>query len=332
MSRWHDAARREQPVEMTIRERKSVIRDDSCRKDGSLGSLAAIALHGSQKVRNDDATFVQHLSTSVARHAPPAKLDTVRFDLFDRVSAWLTGTGTDLRRLKELHLSDAPTADGMPARKSTIVTLKRRSLVLLGAEERAISRDEREGNFGRGPPGLVAGLVDLQLRAHVDASVYGMSRSQTATADEITTQMQDFLPAYPLTFFERLYLRLSGEFSEDDKDILLGRVPAVAIANAHRQRRQQDTDGARLSVRDIFRSAPAPAGIKKRRQADAAEIEVSHISASVAQSDCHDVSATMEPASQAAGQTETHSQTSSLPGGGDLASLLPASDSTAFRV
>ena len=121
--------------------------------------------------------------------------------------------------------------------------LRKRALVLLGAEEWDIRRavGTTEGAlYDRSPAGLVAGMLDLQLKAHVEAEVYKMSRAERASAEEIVNTVDDFLPAYPLSFWERMYLRWFGgdEFSDDDRDILLGRVPVAALVQARQHEEQ----------------------------------------------------------------------------------------------
>ena len=49
--------------------------------------------------------LVQDASASLASSsegAPPAKLDTVNFSFADRAAAWFTGTGKELKMLKEV--------------------------------------------------------------------------------------------------------------------------------------------------------------------------------------------------------------------------------------
>ena len=247
-----------------------MVRDGSVRAVGSLLELTALALHGDQHSLGDECTLIQHLSSAVAQSTSKAKLDTVNFTLADRASAWLAGTGSELRQLKELQLSDAPTRNPdcslhvePPSRFSQ---LRNRALVLLGAEDWETNREvgTTEGAlYGRSSSGLVAGMVDLQLKAHVEAEVYKISRAERATAEEIVETVDDFLPAYPLSFWDRMYLRWFGgdEFSDDDRDVLLGRVPVAALVQArmHYEQQQQQAEsdenaGAqrkRLSMADL---------------------------------------------------------------------------------
>ena len=263
--------------EVEAPRRRSIIHDDSIRGKGSVGEVAAIALHGAQQVRNNHQTFIQHLSSAVAMAAPPAKLDTVQFSVADRVAAWLTGTGRELRLLKEAHLADAPQADGSTAPVPRLKRLRNLALVLLGAEESAIDRGvgSLDGElFGASPPALVAGMVDLQRKAHVDAAVYSMSRAHKADAADIVGTVDDFLPAYPLSFWEKLYLRWGGgDFTDDEKAVLLGTVPAAAIAEARRQqaRREVSEQRPRLSIADISEmAAPTARASSGGRTASAA--------------------------------------------------------------
>ena len=94
--------------------RKSVLRRNSSREiGGSVGDMAALALHGAQKIHLDDSTYIQHLSSAVAKVAPAQKLDACSFSMADRFAAWFAGYGRELRMLKEVRLSDAPDGDGV---------------------------------------------------------------------------------------------------------------------------------------------------------------------------------------------------------------------------
>ena len=204
--------------------RKSVLKRNSSREVGSLGDVAALVLHGAQKLNPDDATYIQHLSSAVAKVAPSQKLDTCGFTWADRFAAWFTGYGRELRQLKEVQLSDAPGADGLIPTPSALTRLRRRSLVLIGAEARAIDRGvgAQEGELGSGrPDGVVRAMLDLMLRAHFEAATYGQTSSDSLDADDLLQTVKDFRDDYPLSAVERLYLRACGGFTEEEKAILL---------------------------------------------------------------------------------------------------------------
>ena len=57
-------------------------------------------------------------------------------------------------------------------------------------------------------------MTDLLLRAHFEASAYGISRAPSVDPEDIVRTVDDFRTEYPLTFWERLYLRfLSDSFT-----------------------------------------------------------------------------------------------------------------------
>lgn len=194
----------------------------------TFGELAHLAIDGGSKQRPaaNDKTFIQSLANVFTRTVTPAKLDTVGFTFSDRVAAWLSGFGKELRQLKEMQLESPMDPDGHTPTTSRLTKIQRRSLVLVGAEDTLIRRAngaiaDSELRLLSGP-GLVRKMSELLLKAHYQAVVFGESNSK-ASAQEVEHTFTAIGQDHSLSFVERVYLWLSGEFSEEEKEVLLAR-------------------------------------------------------------------------------------------------------------
>ena len=99
-----------------------------------MGNLAALALHGPTKSHYvNDRVFVERLSTQFSRSIPSHKADTVTFSFADRVAAWMSGWGKELRQLKEMQLDDSLGPDGTRMTEAS-AHAPPSSSVLVGAE------------------------------------------------------------------------------------------------------------------------------------------------------------------------------------------------------
>jgi hypothetical protein len=235
----------------------------SVGKQASVGTSAEVVLHGSQRIRTNNATFVQHMSSAVVESSPPEKLDAVSFSFADRVTSWFSGFGKELRQLKEVHVSEPIGPDGEVPKLTRFERVRRRSLVLLGAEERLVDRGvgaaENELS-GISPAGTVRAMTDLMLRAHFEAEAYGTSRAPRVDAEHILETVDDFRTHYPLTFWERLYLRFCSDFTREEKEILLGRKTPQGAAQEELARAREGAEDERggrrkrLSVSDLAAS------------------------------------------------------------------------------
>jgi len=203
-------------------------------KRGTFGDLTALALHGDTRLRGDDLAFLQRFSSGFARAVPTAKLDSVTFNIGDRIAAWLSGTGTELRQLKEMQLDDPLDSDGSrPRQPSTVQRIRRRSLVLMGAEETSAQKQREHGVVGSGEftslpgPKLIRRMAVMMLRAHYEAIVLRRAQGR-ATAREVRQQIEVLRQAHSLSFLDRCFLRVTDSFSEEDRlELLLGRQPGV---------------------------------------------------------------------------------------------------------
>lgn len=199
-----------------------------------MGNLAALALHGPTKSHYvNDRVFVERLSTQFSRSIPSHKADTVTFSFADRVAAWMSGWGKELRQLKEMQLDDSLGPDGTRMTEvSRLTRLHRRSLVLVGAEGVMLNKEgfRPDGELkGLSPPDLVRAMSDMMLKAHVDAA-YGMSYAR-ATAKEIRAFFRAMHDEHQLSLLERLILVFCAddEFTEEQRDVLLGRTPRARL-------------------------------------------------------------------------------------------------------
>lgn len=204
------------------------------RKHRTMGNLAALALHGPTSGHYaNDRVFVERLSTQFVRSVPTTKADTVTFSFADRVAAWMSGWGTELRQLKEMQLDDPLGPDGSRTSEvSRLTRLHRRSLVLVGAEGVVLNKDgfRPDGELkDLSPPQLVRAMSDMMLKAHVDAA-YGMSYAR-ASAKEIRDFFRMMHDEHQLSLLERLVLTFGAddEFTEEQRDVLLGRTPRAEL-------------------------------------------------------------------------------------------------------
>ena len=204
-------------------------RAQSSRRSGDFNDMAAMALHGKQKFYFDEHTFVQHLSSATVQMAPPATFDAVSFNFTDRIAAWFSGYGKELRMLKEAQMEEPLQPDGTAVTVSTMTRFRRRSLVLLGGEENELNRTDpaalakRERNADG--PALLRAMSDLMLRVHYVAFQSGApcAHDPDVSAADVLGVVEDLKSEYPLTFWERMYLRVCDGFTENEKDMLLER-------------------------------------------------------------------------------------------------------------
>jgi len=232
------------------------------RKKGTFGDLAALALHGENSLRADDNAFLQRFSTGFTRAVPTSKLDSVTFNFGDRVAAWLSGMGTELRQLKEMQLDESQVqADGSRTREPSMATrLHRRSVVLIGAESTIIQRERGVGGNGEFTsltgPMLIRKMTSMMLRAHFEAIVFGRTHGK-ASAAELRACIEELRLEHELSFLDRLFLRFSDSFDEMEKAELLNRLrksPETIAAEAAAEASQTAEPIAarpRLSVSDI---------------------------------------------------------------------------------
>ena len=198
------------------------------RKRGTFGDLTALALHGDDKLRADDITFLQHFSTEFPRAVPVSKLDSVTFNFGDRVAAWLSGMGAQLRQLKEMQLDEPVQPDGQRTRQSTLTKVHRRSLVLVGGGESLAHKQRGLLHSGElsnlSGPALIHSMSSMMLRAHFEAIVFGKTNGK-ASARELRESFETLRQEHHLSWFDRLIIRFSEGFTDIEKLELLDRLP-----------------------------------------------------------------------------------------------------------
>jgi len=213
---------------------------------GTFDDLLKNALNGSKRsagltLNRNDAAFIKQLSVAFSEAMPPKTLDEVGFTFSDRIAAWFSGFGRELRQVKEMQLEDPVGPDGNAPTPSRLTKLQRTALVLVGAEDTA-NRDETAADSDRralSSPGLIRKMTDSLIRKMTDMlmakgalseaaapSAHGRSRSKTS-AQDVMRKVASISEDHDLSCLERLYLRFTGEFTEEEKDLLLGRTTAA---------------------------------------------------------------------------------------------------------
>lgn len=214
-------------------------------KRGTLTDVTSLALHGENRLRIDDIAFMQRFSTLFSRGLPAKRLNTITFNFGDRVAAWLSGFGKELRLVKEMQLEipiDDTQAEVSLSRQSlpsgshqspAMSKVRRRSLVLMGAEDAAIRR--REGRINHAgefadlrSPKLVERMAATLLQAFVDSTRrhrHSIEEHGRATPKELQDAVEALSQAHPIGCIDRLYLWLTDTFTPDEKAELLGRRP-----------------------------------------------------------------------------------------------------------
>jgi len=210
---------------------------------GTFDDLLKNALNGSKRsagltLNRNDAAFIKQLSIAFSETMPPKTLDEVGFTFSDRIAAWFSGFGRELRQVKEMQLEDPVGPDGNAPTPSRLTKLQRTALVLVGAEDTA-NRDETAADSDRralSSPGLIRKMTDSLIRKMTDmlmakgapseAAASGRSSSKTS-AQDLTHKVAAISEDHDLSCLERLYLRFTGEFTEEEKDLLLGRTTAA---------------------------------------------------------------------------------------------------------
>ena len=203
---------------------------------GTFDDLLKNALNGSKRsagltLNRNDAAFIKQLSIAFSETMPPKTLDEVGFTFSDRIAAWFSGFGRELRQVKEMQLEDPVGPDGNAPTPSRLTKLQRTALVLVGAEDTA-NRDETAADSDRralSSPGLIRKMTDSLIRKMADMlmakgalseaaapSAHGRSRSKTS-AQDVMRKVASISEDHDLSCFERLYLNFTREFTDEEK-------------------------------------------------------------------------------------------------------------------
>jgi len=235
---------------------------------GTFDDLLKNALNGSKRsagltLNRNDAAFIKQLSIAFSETMPPKTLDEVGFTFSDRIAAWFSGFGRELRQVKEMQLEDPVGPDGNAPTPSRLTKLQRTALVLVGAEDTA-NRDETAADSDRralSSPGLIRKMTDSLIRKMADMlmakgalseaaapSAHGRSRSKTS-AQDVMRKVASISEDHDLSCFERLYLNFTREFTDEEKGLLLGRTTGASnLARAASDEGARAGGGAQIEL------------------------------------------------------------------------------------